>query len=252
MVFYPSFVAVHSTVLREAIVLFGITTATRLLTITSWDYSRRLTYSAAGIALYVTYIMRAENRIVYIAAIAAAIGAYVIRRTSNPVRSTILGTGLSIIGFVLALPVIRDGIERLVYIRDVRAFGRAVYLSDVIPQTVLELVAFSWIGAAYFLYAPFPWMIETIPDLLISIEGIVSIGFTIAAAGGVRRMWQRDLPVTVGLLVGLILAVVLYGVGTANYGTGARHRQMFLWVIFLFGAIGISERVTFETALFRT
>jgi hypothetical protein len=88
-------------------------------------------------------------------------------------------------------------------------------------------------------------MIETIPDLLISMEGVGSIAFTIAAIWGVRSLGQKNLSATVGLLVGLALAVVFYGVGTANYGTGMRHRQMFLWVIFLFGGIGISKHVQF-------
>ncbi|MGB9931516.1 glycosyltransferase family 39 protein [Haloarcula amylolytica] len=247
MIFYPSFVAVHSTVLREAIVLFGITTATRLLVVSSRYYSRRLTYPLAGVTLYIAYIMRADNVVICVAAIAAALAAHAIERTSNPSRSVSIGTALSVAGFVLALPLVRDGIKRLARIRDMRAFGRTVYLPDVVPRTVLELLAFSWIGAAYFLYAPFPWMIETVPDLLVSVEGLVNIGFTIAAVWGVHWLAQREFPITVGLLIGLIVAVTLYGVGTANYGTGMRHRQMFLWVIFLFGAIGLSERIVFRT-----
>ncbi|MDB2276717.1 hypothetical protein PM022_19780 [Halorubrum ezzemoulense] len=108
---------------------------------------------------------------------------------------------------------------------------------------MIELIAFSWIGAAYFLYAPFPWMIETVPDLLVGVEGLLNIAFTITAIWGVRSLSQKNMPATVGLLAGLAVAVVLYGVGTVNYGTGMRHRQMFLWVIFLFGGIGISEHV---------
>jgi len=251
MIFYPSFVAVHSTVLREAITLFGITTATRLLTVSSQYYSRRLTYSLAGVTLYIAYIMRTDNMIIYATAIVAALGAYAIERGSNPLRLIGIGTGLSLMGLVLALPIVRDGVKHLSRIRDVRAFGRTVYLPGVIPRTIPEFVAFSWIGAAYFLYAPFPWMVETGPDLLISIEGLVSIGFTVGAVWGVRWLGQRDFPVTVGLLAGLTVAVVLYGVGTSNFGTGMRHRQMFLWVIFIFGGIGLSERITFEIPTFR-
>jgi 4-amino-4-deoxy-L-arabinose transferase-like glycosyltransferase len=246
MIFYPSFVAVHSTVLREAIVLFGITTAARLLTVSSRNYLRRLTYALAGVSLYVATIMRTDNLIIYVAAVAAALAAYVVERRPNPLRSVVVGTGLSLVGFVLALPVVRTGVRHLARIREVRAFGRAAYLSDVVPRTIIELIAFSWIGAAYFLYAPFPWMIETVPDLLVSIEGLVSIGFTLAAIEGVRCLGRREFPVAAGLLVGFAVAVVLYGVGTANYGTGMRHRQMFLWVVFLLGGIGFSERIAIQ------
>ncbi|OYR56873.1 hypothetical protein DJ83_18515 [Halorubrum ezzemoulense] len=88
-------------------------------------------------------------------------------------------------------------------------------------------------------------MIETIPDFLVGTEGLVNIGFTIAAVWGVRSLVQKYQYAIVGLLVGLAIAIVLYGVGTVNYGTGMRHRQMFIWVIFLFGGIGISEHIRF-------
>ena len=101
---------------------------------------------------------------------------------------------LSPVAFALSLPLIRDGIEFLAYTREVRASGRAVYLPDLIPQTVPELIAFSWVGAAYFLYAPFPWMIETIPDLLVAMEGIINIAFTVAAMWGIRSLGQKTPP----------------------------------------------------------
>lgn len=245
MTFYPSIVAVHSTLLREAIVLFGITTAARLLLLSSERRSRLLSYALAGVVLHISLLLRDDNVFIFVAAIAAALAVYAVKSKYLSRRAIALGASLSPVAFLLSLPVIRGGIEFLGYTREVRASGRAVYLPDVIPRTVLELIAFSWVGAAYFLYAPFPWMIGTIPDLLVGIEGIINIAFTVAAVWGIRSLGQKNAPATAGLLVGLAVAVVLYGVGTVNYGTGMRHRQMFLWVIFLFGGIGISERVRF-------
>ncbi|WP_160163056.1 glycosyltransferase family 39 protein [Halorubrum lipolyticum] len=245
MTFYPSIVAVQSTLLREAIVLFGITTAARLLLLPSHRRSRLLSYALAAVVLHVSLLQRDDNVIIIVAAIAAALAVHAVNSGYLSRRSVALAASLSPVAFVLSLPVIRDGIEFLAYTREVRASGRTVYLPDVIPQTVVELTAFSWVGAVYFLYAPFPWMIETIPDLLVGIEGLINIAFTVAAVWGVRSLGQKNSPATVGLLVGLCVAVVLYGVGTVNYGTGMRHRQMFIWVIFLFGGIGVSEHVRF-------
>ena len=243
MLVYPSFVGVQSTLLREAIVLFGLTTAARLLIIPLKQRSRWFSYSLAIFLLHIALLQRPDNAIIVAAAISAAVVVYAVKSGYISKYTVGIGVTLSPIAFVLSLPIIRDGVEYLSYTRRVRAGGRAVYLQDVIPQTVLELVAFSWIGAAYFLYAPFPWMIETIPDLLVGIEGILNIVFTVAAIWGVRSFGQKNPYTTVGLVVGLTIAVVLYGVGTVNYGTGMRHRQMFLWIIFLFGGIGISEQV---------
>lgn len=242
---YPSIVAVQSTLLREAIILFGITTAARLLMMPPRRNSRRLSYVLAGVVLHISLLQRDDNVFIFVAAIAAALAVQAVKSGYLSRRSVALGTSLSPIAFVLSLPVIRDGIGFLARTRELRARGRAVYLPETIPQTVIELIAFSWVGAAYFLYAPFPWMIETIPDLLVGVEGLINIAFTIAAVWGVRSLSQKNMPATVGLLAGLAIAVVLYGVGTVNYGTGMRHRQMFLWVIFLFGGIGLSEHVRF-------
>ncbi|WP_353635041.1 glycosyltransferase family 39 protein [Halobacterium sp. NMX12-1] len=244
MTIYPSIVAVQSTLLREALVLFGITTAARLLMIPSKRRSR-FSWALAGLALHVSLLLRNDNVVIYAAAIVAALAVYAVQSGYISKRALGIGLSLSPVAFVGSLPVVRDGVKFLAYLREVRAGGRAVYLPEVIPRTILELVAFSWVGAAYFLYAPFPWMIATIPDLLVSIEGVINVAFTVAAVWGVRLLGRKNAHATIGLLVGLAAAVVLYGVGTVNYGTGMRHRQMFLWVIFLFGGIGISEHVRF-------
>lgn len=243
LIFYPSILAIHSTVLREALILFAITTATRLLIVQRRQLSTLSTYTIVVGLLYIAYILRPENAVLYAVAIGAGVFVKGIERSSPKIRSALITAGITVTCMAFVTGVHKEGIEYLSRIRNRRARGRTVYLQEVIPETALELLAFSWIGAAYFLYAPFPWMIETIPDLMVGIEGLANIGFTIAAVWGIRSMAKQNPSATVGLLAGLLLAVVLYGVGTVNYGTGMRHRQMFLWVIFIFGAIGIAEHV---------
>lgn len=245
MLVYPSFVAVHSTLLRDTMILFAVTTAVRFLIIPSDQYSRLFSLLLSGGSLHIALLLRSDNLIIYAVALFAVLAVYSIEQKYISRYTIAISTIGTLITGILALPLIRDGIQYLSYIRRVRASGRTVYLPHLIPNTILEFLAFSWLGAIYFLYAPFPWMIQTIPDLLVGIEGLTNIGFTIAAVWGVRSLGQKNRPVTVGLLVGLVVAVILYGIGTVNYGTGMRHRQMFLWVIFLLGGIGISEHVRF-------
>lgn len=244
MMFYPSYVAIHSTLLREAAVLLGITLSARLLLIPSGWRSRVARYLVAGVVLYPALLLRTDNAVIYGAALVVAFLAYAV--DAGHVTKHGIGAVGAVFALIYLLPLVQRGIDYLAWIRQIRATGRTVYLSEAIPQTALELLLFSWVGAAYFLYAPFPWMVETLPDMLVSIEGFVSLVFTVASLWGVRAMLRKNAPATVGLLAGLGVAVVLYGVGTVNYGTGMRHRQMFLWVIFLFGGIGISELVWFE------
>jgi hypothetical protein len=200
-------------------------------------------YAAAGGLLYGAYVMRTENAVIYAAAIVTALLVAGLRRLELSRSSVAAAAGVSAVGVVVARPVIEPLLRQLAVLRLERANGRAVYLGDVAPQTLPELLAFSWIGAAYFLYAPLPWMVETGSDLLVGFEGLLTLGYTVAAIWGVRWLARRDAPAAAGLVAGLAVAVVLYGVGTANYGTGMRHRQMFTWVLFTLGAVGVAERV---------
>jgi hypothetical protein len=245
LIFYPSIVAVHSTLLREAIILFGITTAVRFVICPPQKRFRWLSYGIAAVALYLAHIHRPDNFVIYIAAFGVGGFVYAFESGYLSKRTTGITAALSPLLVIASWSFIQSGLEYLSYIREVRGGGRTDYLLNTIPQTLPEFAAFSWIGAAYFLYAPFPWMIETIPDLLVSTEGLITMGFTVAALWGVRTLAQRNKAVTAALVVGFLLTVVFYGVGTVNYGTGMRHRQMFSWIIFLFGGIGIAEHVHF-------
>ena len=246
LILYPSIIAVHTTLLREAIILFGITTAVRLIIIPPQGRFRLLNYGIGFTVLYIAYIQRPDNYPIYIVAFSVGLLAYAFESGYVSKRAIGAMAMFSPLFIILSWSFIQSGLEYLSYIRDVRGGGRTDYLLTVIPQTLPELTAFSWIGAAYFLYTPFPWMIETIPDLLVSIESLVTMGFSIAAVWGIRTLARKNKPATVALVVGLVLAIVFYGVGTVNYGTGMRHRQMFTWIIFLFGGIGIAEHVNFR------
>ena len=247
MIFYPSFVAIQSTLLREAIVLFGITTAARLLIIRPTELRSQLPRYAFTVGvLAVAYIHRTANAVIYAAALGAALLIFAVERDYLSKQTLGAGIALSPVALFISLPIVQRGIQFLSRTRELRAEGRAIYFPDIAPQTITEFLGFSWIGAGYFLYAPLPWMIETIPDLISGIEGIINLSFTLGAIWGVRVLWKKNAAGTVGLLVGLGVAVTFYGVGTANYGAAVRHRQMFIWVIFLFGGIGISEYVRFK------
>jgi hypothetical protein len=108
---------------------------------------------------------------------------------------------------------------------------------------VLEVLAFSWIGAVYFLYSPFPWMIGSVLDIPVAVEGVISMIYTIAAILSIPYLSKRHLPGVGALIIALIVGVSFYGIGTVNVGTASRHRPMFLWVVFLFGGIGLAQHL---------
>lgn len=239
---YPSFVLTHASVLREAAVLFGLTTTARLLIVPSKRLSRPVQYVAVGLALYITIILRTDNLPVYALVLGAGIALSIrpIRRYLRR-RPRVVGAGVA--GLAIAsFPYLSHVIDYLANVRQGRATGRTEYLGWVFPDTILEAIAFSWIGAVYFLFTPFPWMIGTVSDLIVAGEAFVNLLFAIFAILGARYLIHRRPAVTMALVVGIILGSVLYGFGTANFGTAVRHRQMVLWAIFILGGIGFANK----------
>lgn len=242
MVLYPSFIFIHSTILREAIVLFGITTAARLFILPSKRVHPLLTYATASGLLWMTILLREENLPVFLVIFVLAALVKYRSMINRPLVYYLAVPAAWIIG-VFSLPYINGVVEFLASIRRYRAYGGSVYLPHVIPDTILSAIQFSWIGASYFLFAPFPWMVTQIAELVTFIEGSLNLLFAIVGIYGFRTLLHRNATVAVPLAVGLILAVILYGLANANAGTAVRQRQMMIWVIFAFGGIGLSEHI---------
>ncbi|MDB9281519.1 hypothetical protein PN416_16760 [Halorubrum ezzemoulense] len=250
MIFYPSFLFTHTVVLREAMILFGLTAAARLLLAPSPKLGAYTKYSLVTLLLGVSSILRRENFVLYV--LILVIGVILEEKPwERYKRLTQIASGAIMVTAPLAVLTLGNRVlDQLVFIRQVRSHGRTAYLTSVLPNTIPEAVVFSWIGALYFLYTPFPWMVASIADLIIMVEGLSNIIYTIAAVTGARILSRKTLSGTAALVAGVTVGTIVYGLGTVNVGTAVRHRPMVLWVIFLFGGVGIAEhirmRVNFE------
>lgn len=235
LIFYPSHIFIHTALLRDAAVLFTITSAAALLII---HIRTRPILSIIGtiILLGVGTILRSDNAPLFVLAVGIAFLAWIVPLSRSWLaRLAPVGT----IAGIAAIPYIAPLRNQLLFFRDVRYEGRTAYLGSLPLETSVDALVNGTIAALYFLFTPFPWMIYTIADLAIAVEGVVSILFGIAALIGIKEMYRRAPIVTVALTVTFVATVVIYGFGTANVGTATRHRQSFLWVIFLFGSVGI-------------
>lgn len=242
---YPSIVLVQSSLLREGAILFAITTAARLLLIvserraplTDGERSRpqRIVLAALAVALLAfAAVLRNDNVPLYALAVAGGAIAYY--------WDTLVGkatAALAAIAGFMGIYVFRGlALDRFNLYREKRSRGRAAYLGDVRFDGLVDLLSFSPLGSIYFLFAPFPWMVGSVLDIPVLGEGLGNIAYALAAVAGIVVAFKRDRVATIGLGLYFFAGVALYGLGTANYGTGVRHRQMFLWVLFIFGAVG--------------
>lgn len=248
LIFFPSAVAVQTALLREAAVLFGITTATRLLIARPPRLSTGGVLALSGGAIMFATILRPDNAPLYLLAFVVATAVYLIPDDQGILeflhRPTIITVPLAgLTGFVSTYPYITSLVEFFSQIRSNRARGRTVYHSGIEFQQIYEVFIYSWIGALYFLFTPFPWMISSTLDIPVMIESLVSLVFAVFAVYGARILWQRRRSIVAGIGIGFLVGVILYGFGTVNAGTAVRHRLMFTWVLFLFGGVGIGSRI---------
>jgi hypothetical protein len=248
LIFYPSFIFIHSTILREAAVLVGLTTSARFLIVPSPRLSLQTNYGLAVLFLWFSLVFRPENLTLIVAVLALAIAVkyrHVI--ADSVVRHSV--PPIAIVGTILAYPQAKEIVRSLAKIRRKRARGRTEYLGHVFPESVMSAIAFSWIGAVYFLFTPFPWMVEDITGFIALFEGLGNLVFAMFGVIGARKLRTRNSTVSVALTAGVVLGAVLYGLGTANVGTAIRHRQMLLWAVFLLGGLGIAEKFQFTVGI---
>lgn len=252
---FPTYVFMHSVVQREALILFGLTSAFILVFLPPRYLRKSVRYPLAIGGLLVAGYLRLTTLPVLLAI--AMFVLFIAFLTSDRVSKSLKASVGSAIG-VLGVGIVYIAITRFVaeldeviaYLADVRARrvrGRATYLPDAIPSSLLELIAFSWIGAIYFLFTPFPWHLESVLDIGGLAESIIGITYALFAVLGALVLKERTLLGTLALVSLIILFSVLFGFGTANYGTAVRHRQTVFWAIFILGAIGISSKVQFKT-----
>ncbi len=131
------------------------------------------------------------------------------------------GWGLPSIGGEGALQ--EFGVEELIEERGGdRRTGRAAYLTGMTASSTADVVWQTPIRAVYFLFAPFPWMLNSVWDLV----GLMDALFYLLILFGIYKSLPviRQNPSRVIILLMLLGMVIMFAWGVTNYGTGMRHR----------------------------
>ena len=250
----PTYSFMHAVTQREALILLGVTTAFVLVFLPNryvhppWNYL--LAIGCVSLAGY----QRTFNIPVILFIIIFTVGivfltsdGYTMRtKISNLIATFSIGSLAVLTAITRFITDLGEVFDWLANLRERRTRGRATYLEGVIPETPVEFIVFSWVGAIYFLFAPFPWHIEAVSDLAGFVESTVGIVFLLFSVRGFRVINRHTPLAAITLAVALIIYSVLYGFGTGNYGTALRHRQTVFWILLIFGAIGISSKVRFK------
>lgn len=111
--------------------------------------------------------------------------------------------------------------------------GDAAYLTSLAGDSPWDLIRYGPIRAFYFLASPLPWDIRGIPDLVaLTSDSIVYVGTFVFAWKRRRALQGEHRVLAIGLVIVIIGAALLFGVGVSNSGTALRHRYKF-FILFI-------------------
>ena len=133
-------------------------------------------------------------------------------------------------------------LEELQSIRYWNTHGAASQFEQADISTPGKALVFLPKGLAFFLLAPFPWMLGSIRQILAVPEMLFFYSLIPSIVRGVRHLLRHHMGnalmvilVTGGLTVG-------YALGEGNAGTAYRHRAQLLSFYLIFAAVGIEAR----------
>lgn len=133
-------------------------------------------------------------------------------------------------------------LEELHEIRYWNTVGAGSKFEQVDISTPGKALAFLPKGLAFFLLAPFPWMLSTLRQILAVPEMLFFYTLLPHMARGVRHLLREHLGTS--LMVVLLTAGLTFGyaLGEGNAGTAYRHRAQLLSFYLIFAAVGVELR----------
>lgn len=176
------------------------------------------------------------------------------------IRTAILGGGA--ITFILwiylggeiggAAKAIRSG-ETTSYAEQYRERGEqdaaASYQVRIDSSSILAFISSGTTAFIYYQFAPFPWLVRRTIDIYATFEALLRLVFM----GYMFKLWWKarsERRQRYGYLILCYLSLeFLWSLGTANWGTSARHHVIAYGILVLMGAPGFAY--SFERLLLR-
>lgn len=122
-----------------------------------------------------------------------------------------------------------------------RNINDAAYPEWTIPKTKFEIIYKAPVRVIYFIFSPFLWNITKNSHFIGFFDGTFYLMLFFLFIKNFKSIWSdRTLRIIIIILASYLL---IFGVGTGNFGTGIRHRTKFLIIFILMVAPWIPKFV---------
>ncbi|QOR84159.1 hypothetical protein IMZ17_17085 [Geobacillus stearothermophilus] len=118
--------------------------------------------------------------------------------------------------------IMNDGLEGLSDQQAIAARSRAAYLSNLTIQSPVDFLWMTPIRVLYFLFAPFPWMITNLEDVIGFLDSVMIMWLFYRIYKNKESIFKNKSALIIFLF--LIGCIIMFAIGTSNYGTAIRHR----------------------------
>lgn len=137
------------------------------------------------------------------------------------------------LGRIITPDFMRSVVER-------KPIGRTTFMQGIVPYTYFDLLWQTPLRVLHFMFAPFPWALETKRDIFGLIDVLLYSGLIYYAVNGVRRLKARAGPAVMAAILILGSLVIMFSWGTTNYGTAWRHRQKLAPYLVVLASAGVA------------
>lgn len=126
------------------------------------------------------------------------------------------------------------------YHRSGGAYGNLAFLKDVDISSFGKLILFAPLGFLYAIFAPFPWQLGSVSQLMAVPETILFYILFPSTIKGIVFAYRNRFNQSILLLLIILIMLFFLGIVEGNIGTLFRHRSIIFHILFIFTAIGIS------------
>ncbi len=112
--------------------------------------------------------------------------------------------------------------------------GTAKYPSWAVPDSKIEILYKTPLRIVYFVFSPFPWDIKKLNHLPGLLDGFLYIFLSYLIYQN-RKIILADPSLKIILII-LFTYIMIYGIGSGNFGTSIRHRAKFAVMFILLAA----------------
>ncbi len=104
-----------------------------------------------------------------------------------------------------------------------------------LPENIFQLFYLLPIKIIYFLFSPFPWDITEPIHLFGLIDGLITLFIFYFLIKNIKLMKQNKHFLLLSII--FILILIVYTLGTGNFGTAIRHKYKFFFIIIILSSI---------------